>query len=176
MAIGRSKILKVTICFWALYVYTSVCMWNTDLSRWKRYKKFTPVIWRVAICPKVLQTYPPQVNQKTAFLFNFQRLLSRQHPRARIKKYRDNLTGWQWLPYEEHWFFWVPVEEFEICRQLFYFFHDWGFFYNNGRGFDGFSALDRAVCDINEFNACLKVEAKIKASLVTKVKSQLMQQ
>lgn len=98
MAIGRSKILKVTICFWALYVYTSVCMWNTDLSRWKRYQKFTPVIWRVAICPKVLQTYPPQVNQKTAFLFNFQRLLSRQHPRARIKKYRDNLTGWQWLP------------------------------------------------------------------------------
>ena len=47
MAIGRSKILKVTICFWALYVYTSVCMWNTDLSRWKRYQKFTPVIWRV---------------------------------------------------------------------------------------------------------------------------------
>ena len=74
MAIGRSKILKVTICFWALYVYTSVCMWkywsiNTDLSRWKRYQKFTPVIWRVAICPKVLQTYPPQVNQKKKHSF-----------------------------------------------------------------------------------------------------------
>ena len=90
MAIARSKILKVTICFWALYVYTSVCMWNTDLSRWKRYQKFTPVIWRVAICPKVLQTYSLPVNQKTAFLFNFQRLLSRQHSISSLKVFICN--------------------------------------------------------------------------------------